>query len=143
MLIIEEVDQGPGGLIYISDLAWSRHGIWSKQSFQSIAENRVVFRIFLGLLRPRPSWEERRISKWTGPRPGGNRAIPLRKFQNHVQLFRYNNKLQSFPPKNISWLRPWKWMNIRTKVFHCKFYAKEGEASMKVDSPLTVDFREN
>jgi len=55
MLIIEEVDQEPGGLIYISDLAWSRHGIWSKQSFQSIAENRVVFRIFLGLLRPRPS----------------------------------------------------------------------------------------
>jgi len=48
---------------YISDLVWSRLGVGLAE-VSEIALNRAVFRVLVGLLLPRPSWEEKHVWKW-------------------------------------------------------------------------------
>jgi len=48
---------------YISNLAWSRFGVeWTELS--EVAVDREVFRVFLGMLPPRPSPEDKWARKW-------------------------------------------------------------------------------
>jgi len=48
---------------YVLYLARSRLGVEPAQ-LSEIAQNREVFPVFLGLLPPQPSWEEKRARKW-------------------------------------------------------------------------------
>jgi len=53
---------------YIFDQAWSRLDV-KPAELSEVAENREVFRVFLGLLPPRCLPEEKRVWKWINESP--------------------------------------------------------------------------